>query len=71
MKLWKTITSLFESEQPEVLAEAPDGINRIVKLLKDGKRHYVSVDDVAIECSSLAQAQAEYEFRINDQNRNL
>ena len=60
-----------ESKEPVVLLEGCDQLNRIVRLFQSGKKHWVEVNKTAFECKSLKDAELEFDFRINESNRNI
>ena len=67
--IFDIINSLFGENKPEVLAETFDPLNRHIQLLKQGKKYYVTVDDIGIECTSEENAQNEFDFRAINSNR--
>jgi hypothetical protein len=60
-----------ETKEPTVLLEGCDQINRVVRLCQLGKKYWVEVDVTAFSCLSLKDAELEFEFRLNDSNRNI
>lgn len=72
LKIFKKLAELLSlSDWIETLESGTDQINRPVKLLKQWDNFFVEVDGVAIQCNSYEDAIEEYQYRINDGNRNL
>lgn len=68
----KAIEIVSPSEdQTTVLLEGYDPSNRKVQAIRTGKKYSVLRDGETIECRSQKDAELEFEFRINDSNKNL
>jgi hypothetical protein len=58
----QTATSFLEGHDPR---------NRKIQAVKTGEKYSVTIDEHTIECSSKKDAELEFEFRINDSNKNV
>jgi hypothetical protein len=60
-----------KEEETELLLEGHDPINRKIQAFKKGGIYWVEVDEMAISCKTRKLVELEFEFRINNSNRNL
>jgi hypothetical protein len=67
----KEKVSSSEDQTDIAFLEGYDPRNRKIQAIKTGKKYSVKIDEYTIECSSKKDAELEFEFRINDTNKNL
>ena len=67
----KESVSASEDQTAVTFLEGYDPRNRKIQAIKTGKKYSVTIDEHTIECCSKKNAELEFEFRINDSNKNL
>lgn len=63
--------AIVPKSTPKLILEGFDPLNRLVQMIGKGSKYWVEVDGIAVYGKTKKDSELEFEYRLNDSNRNI